>query len=266
MLWAQKLCINANVPQSTNSLRTIGVVSKVVRQETRIFFYASTDLLLYGDGITRLGYFGLQKKLFQKLGHDGTANLRSLQFELRLRPMDYGSQEHLAFSGFFCSVAFCSSLRHFNMDLSAHHIFGSDLDELKALFLFDQERPFPGLENIATVFTSLPKLSEVNIVMRPHVQIDQETPGQDCMFLRYAFSGMRQVASWVVIAQRLQADNLCEVPPDASKDKLDQVSVNIEYGSLPNLSKGTRSKTSALGFCGMRGRGQEKFEKLASRR
>jgi hypothetical protein len=67
MHWAQKLFINANVLQSITSLPTVGTVGKAVCQDMRSFFYASTDLFLYNDGITGPGYFGLLEKLLLNL-------------------------------------------------------------------------------------------------------------------------------------------------------------------------------------------------------
>jgi len=251
---AHKLCVNAAVPQSLASLPTIGLVSKSARQDARSFFYASTDLRLFGDGIAGLGFFGLLQKLLQKLGLGGTANLYSLWSKSRLRPMDYTRPGRLAFRSFLCSVAFCSNLRRFNMDLSVHHVFGSDQDELKALFPFDRELPVPGLEIIATVLASLPKLTEVQIAMRPHIQVDGWTPGHEGLLREYAISGVRQVALWVVIEERLQANNLQEVRNGADKRKFGHVSVDIEYTSLPRFSEGDKTTVSALGLFGTRGR------------
>lgn len=58
--------------------------------------------------------------------------------------------------GFLCSVALCSNLRRFNMNLSVHHVFRSDQDGLKALFLSDREPPFQGWRTLPQSLLSFP--------------------------------------------------------------------------------------------------------------
>lgn len=49
---------------------------------------------------------------------------------------------------------------------------------------------------------------------------------------------MRQVALWVVIEERLEANYLYEVRKGADKRKLGKVFINIESPSLPRLDEG----------------------------
>lgn len=151
----------------------MGVTSKVARHDARSFFYASTDTLFYGDDIKNLGHFGFLHRLFQTMGPGGAASLCSMQFESRLRPMDDSCQGRLAFQGFLSSVALCSNPRFFNKDLSVYHVFGSDLQGLKALFLHDHELPFPGLEKTVQILASLPALTEVHVNIRPHTSVSE---------------------------------------------------------------------------------------------
>lgn len=79
--WAQKQYVNAAVSQLIASLRTMGVISKAAHYDARSFFYASTDILFYGDGIKNLRYFGFLHRLLQTMGPGGAASLCSTQFE-----------------------------------------------------------------------------------------------------------------------------------------------------------------------------------------
>ena len=128
-------------------------------------------------------YFGVLEKMLQKIGPDGAASLPSIQFESQIRPMDYSHQGRLAFQSFLSSVALCSNLRDFNMDLTVCYVLGSDLDALKTLFLHDQEPRFSGLGLFANVLSSLPNLADVYIVIRQHKHVSEESSTEVDAFL-----------------------------------------------------------------------------------
>ncbi|KAF2626026.1 hypothetical protein BU25DRAFT_107441 [Macroventuria anomochaeta] len=133
--------------------------------------------------------------------------------------MDYGRQGRLTFRSFLSSLVPCSKLRYFNIDLVVCHVFGPDLDALKDLFLYDQEPRFHGLEKTANI---------------------DEAPTDNNAFLQFAFSGMRQIAPWVMIEERLEANNVYGIRKGADKRKLGKLFVNIEYPPLPRQSAGDK--------------------------
>ncbi|KZM20492.1 hypothetical protein ST47_g8358 [Ascochyta rabiei] len=211
--------------QTIYTLQTLAAMSKAMRWDVRSFFYGSLEICLLNDDAGAAGHFGISQKFLLKLGPEGVASLPRLKIILSKQPLNEDtSHARVAFQAFLRSLSMCHSLRLLHLDLTVSHIFWSNIEALKASFLWGEALKSSGLEELAEAIASLPNLDTVHVRLLPQVHTSKDND-----FLIFAFSGIRQFILWTEITNRLITNNVSIVRQGTDSRGLSGITVDVQY-------------------------------------
>ncbi|KAF9698958.1 hypothetical protein EKO04_002730 [Ascochyta lentis] len=213
-----------HVALSTSTLGLLSAMSTQIRHETRSYFWAKLKFRLSPDCDI--------VQFLETIGPDGRASIPELdKYPGNLGSTKHGPEGAASFQGLLQKLKTCVGLQSIILELNISNIFYQDVEALRDFLIGGKKLLSPGLENLATILTSLPRLKYVFLKVESCVQ-----RGGGChlcgpwhqehdKFLRFAFSGKRQGLLWKEVEKRLQARHT-QVEQLGSWDNNDNQNVN----------------------------------------
>jgi hypothetical protein len=174
------------------TLESLSAVSKEMRADVRCWFYSHSAIHLVGSMPEDMDRHGLADRYLKKISLDGCTALLELKVDLK-PAYDFGHGGCSAFTGLLSTLTSCKNLRSLAMDLHVPNLFYSDLPQLRARLIDKKGTDLPGLNDFASVISSLPNLQELFIEMMatPH-SLRRPAQAEEEDFRLFAFSGIRQ--------------------------------------------------------------------------
>ncbi|KAH7405643.1 hypothetical protein DE146DRAFT_753649 [Phaeosphaeria sp. MPI-PUGE-AT-0046c] len=221
-------------------LDMLGAMNKQIRREIRGFFYSHMPLRVQGSWQDKMDMHTVIHHFLKKIGSEGRASLP----ELNVIPyggwsLDYGLDGANKFNIMLDSIALCHNITYFSLELAVSHIVSPDIKYLKAHFLHSNPLVSPSLDAFADTLASMESLRHIHIRMRPMPPHDgaQHHHTEHEAFLRFAFSGVRELVLWAAFDDCVQGNDVFD-NSDGVTRKLAHVSVWTSMYPAQKLREG----------------------------